>query len=260
MDLPLTACARRFLVPVLLAGAIGAVAGCATPPTDPAARAEFVRTNDPLEPMNRTIFQANLYLDEYLFKPVAQGYRTVVPEFARDSIRNFLRNLGEPVIFANDMMQGEFKSANDSAARFIINSTFGVGGLIDFAGKTGIERQSGDFGQTLYRWGAPEGPYLVLPIFGPSNPRDAIGMGIDGVMEPFQYLAGAYGAANSSTISRFAASGIDLRSRNIETLDDLQRNAIDYYAQMRSLYRQHRADELRHGRPAPLPDLENDAN
>ena len=258
MDRLSTASARRFLVPVLLAGALGAVAGCATPPSDPAARAEFERTNDPLEPMNRTIFDVNLFLDHWLIKPVAQGYRNVVPEFARDSIRNFLRNLGEPVIFANDMMQGEFKSANDSAARFIINSTFGLGGLIDFAAKTGIERQTGDFGQTLYRWGSPEGPYLVLPIFGPSNPRDAIGMGIDGLMDPFQYLAGAYGAANSSTISRFAATGVDLRSRNIETLDDLQRNAIDFYAEMRSLYRQHRADELRHGRPAPMPDLEND--
>ena len=96
----------------------------------------------------------------------------------------------------------------------------------------------------------------MLPIFGPSNPRDAIGMGVDGEIDPFGYLASDYGAGNSATISRMAASGVDLRSRNIETLDDLQRNAIDFYAEMRSLYRQHRADELRHGRPAPMPDLE----
>lgn len=254
MDLILTA--RRFLVALLLAGVLGPVAGCATPPSEPAARAEFERTNDPLEPMNRTIFDVNLFLDRYLIKPVAQGYRTVVPEFTRNSISNFLHNLGEPVIFANDIMQGEFKSANDTAARFLINSTFGLGGTIDFASKTGIERQSGDFGQTLYSWGAPEGPYLVLPIFGPSNPRDAVGMGVDGVIDPFGYLASDYGAGNSATISRMAASGVDLRSRNIETLDDLQRNAIDFYAEIRSLYRQHRADELRHGRPAPMPNLD----
>ncbi|MGH7087926.1 MAG: MlaA family lipoprotein, partial [Stellaceae bacterium] len=161
-----------------------------------------------------------------------------------------------PVIFANDMLQGEWHSANVSAGRFVINSVAGLGGIFDPAGATGLPRQTGDFGQTLYYWGAPEGPYLVLPIFGPSNPRDAIGMGVDGVMDPFGYLAADYGAANSATISRMAASGIDLRSRNIDTLDDLQRNAIDFYAQMRSLYRQLRADELRHGRPAPFPKFD----
>jgi phospholipid-binding lipoprotein MlaA len=258
VDLALTAAARRYVVTLLLAGSLAALAGCATPPSEPAARAEFERTNDPLEPMNRTIFDVNLFLDRVLIKPVAQGYRNVIPQFARDSIRNFLRNLGEPVIFANDMMQGEFNSANDTAARFLSNSTFGLGGTIDFAAKSGIERQTGDFGQTLHSWGAPEGPYLVLPIFGPSNPRDAIGMGIDGLMDPFGYLASDYGAGNSATISRMSASGVDLRSRNIETFDDLQRNAIDFYAQIRSLSRQHRADELRHGRPAPMPSLEND--
>ena len=251
----MTMAARRF-GSQLVFGLMLALSACATPPKDPAARADFEATNDPLEPMNREIFDFNRFLDRILIKPVAQGYRTVLPQFSRDAIRHFLNNLGEPVIFANDVMQGEFKSAHDTFARFLINSTFGVGGLRDLAGETGLDRQSGDFGQTLYTWGAPDGPYLVLPIFGPSNPRDAVGMGIDGVMDPFGYLAGAYGAANSATIARFAASGVDLRSRNIETLDDLERNAIDFYAQIRSLSRQHRADELRHGRPGPMPNLD----
>jgi phospholipid-binding lipoprotein MlaA len=236
---------------------LGLVAACATPPTDPAARAEFEATNDPLEPMNREIFDFNLFLDRILIKPVSQGYRTVVPEFGRNAIRHFLNNLGEPVIFANDMMQGEWKAAHDTVGRFLINSTFGIAGTVDIAGQTGLERQSGDFGQTLFSWGIPSGPYLVLPIFGPSDPRDAVGMGVDGVMDPWGYLAGAYGAANSATIGRTAASGVDLRSRNIETLDDLQRNAIDFYAEIRSLYRQHRASELRHGRPVPMPSLDS---
>jgi phospholipid-binding lipoprotein MlaA len=120
-----------------------------------------------------------------------------------------------------------------------------------------VDRQTGDFGQTMYRWGVSEGPYLVLPILGPSNPRDAIGLGVDGVMDPFGYLARAYDAGNSATIGRLAGSGVDLRSRNIETIDDLQRNAIDFYAEIRSLYRQHRASEVRHGRPAPMPDLDS---
>jgi phospholipid-binding lipoprotein MlaA len=250
----------RRLANFAAAASLAALAACATPPTDPAARKDFEATNDPLEPMNRDIFEFNLYLDHYLIKPVAIGYEKVLPQLARDTIRNFLHNLGEPVIFANDVMQAEWQAANLTAARFVINSTFGVGGLVDFAGNTGVDRQTGDFGQTLYTWGAPEGPYLVLPVFGPSNPRDAIGMGVDGVMDPFGYLAGAYGAAEDATIGRMAASGIDLRSRNIDTLDDLQRNAIDFYAEMRSLYRQHRAEELRHGRPGPMPNLDMEGN
>jgi phospholipid-binding lipoprotein MlaA len=249
------AAARRLLVSFAVAGVLAA---CATPPTEPAARAEFERTNDPLEPMNRVTFEINMFLDKWLIKPVAQGYRNVLPQFAQDGIRNFLHNLGEPVIFANDMMQGEWKAANDTTARFLINSTFGVGGLVDFAAMTGVPRQTGDFGQTLNRWGAPEGPYLVLPIFGPSNPRDAIGMGVDSVMDPFGYLASDYGAGNTATLSRMAGSGVDLRSRNIETFDDLQRNAIDFYAEMRSLYRQHRASELRHDRPSAMPNFDNE--
>jgi len=253
----LPAAARR-LANFTAAFALAALAACATPPKDPAALKEFEATNDPLEPMNRDIFTFNLYLDRYFIKPVAIGYTKVVPQFARDTISNFLHNLGEPVIFANDMMQAEWQAANLTAARFLINSTFGIGGLIDVASNTGVERQTGDFGQTLYAWGAPEGPYLVLPVFGPSNPRDAIGMGVDGVMDPYGWwVSGIYGqgAANAETYGRLTASGIDLRSRNIDTLDDLQRNAIDFYAEMRSLYRQHRAEELRHGRPGPMPNF-----
>jgi phospholipid-binding lipoprotein MlaA len=256
LDFLLSLTGRRLAAACCLAAA-GLLGACATPPSDPAARAEFAATNDPLEPLNREIFDVNQFLDRFLIKPVAQGYRTVVPDFGRNAIRHFLDNLGEPVIFANDVMQGEFKLAHDTAARFLINSTFGLGGTIDLAGSTGLERQSGDFGQTLFSWDVPSGPYLVLPIFGPSDPRDAVGMGVDGVMDPFGYLAGAYGAANSATIARFAGSGVDLRSRNIETIDDLQRNAIDFYAEIRSLYRQHRASELRHGRPSPMPNFDS---
>jgi len=255
--------AARLVAKVALGAVLAALAGCATPPTDPAALKDYEATNDPFEPVNRDIFEFNLYLDRYLLKPVAIGYTKVVPEFARTTIRNFLHNLGEPVIFANDMMQGEWGAANATAARFLINSTFGVAGLVDFAGNTGIERQTGDFGQTLYAWGFGEGPYLVLPILGPSNPRDAIGMGVDGAMDPYGYWVGGFygqGAANAETYGRMAASGIDLRARNIDTLDDLQRNAIDFYAEMRSLYRQHRAEELRHGRPGPMPNLDVEGN
>jgi phospholipid-binding lipoprotein MlaA len=246
----------RWLRLGALIGSVMAVSACATPPTDPAARAEFDKTNDPFEPTNRKILDFNLFLDRILIKPVAKGYRWAVPEFGRNRMRDFLDNLGEPVIFINDSLQGEFSRANTTAGRFLFNSTFGIGGLWDQASKIGMEKQSGDFGQTLYSWGVPDGPYLVLPILGPSNPRDAIGLGVDSYMDPFWWGLTVHYGATSAGFYRWIAKGIDERSRNIESFDEIQKNAIDLYAQLRSLWRQHRASELRHGEPAPPEDQE----
>jgi phospholipid-binding lipoprotein MlaA len=244
----------------LIKGAIIAMlailSACATPPADPAARAEFDKTNDPLEPMNRDILDFNMFLDRVLMKPVALTYRTVFPEFTRNRMRAFLDNLNEPVIFINDGLQGEFDRAHTTFARFLVNTTFGVGGLWDQATGMGLEKQSGDFGQTLYSWGVPDGPYLVLPILGPSNPRDAIGTGVDSYMDPFKYVAAQNGSQNAG-LYRFIATGVDERARNIESFDEIQKNAIDLYAELRSLWRQHRAAELRHGGPPP-PDQDTD--
>lgn len=239
----------------VLALALGA---CATPPSDPAARAEFESTNDPFEPLNRGIFSFNLFFDRIVFKPAAQTYQAAVPEIGRLAIEHILSNLNEPIVFANNLLQGEFKRAHDTAARFLMNTTFGLGGTMDVATKDGLEKQTGDFGQTLYSWGVPDGPYLVLPILGPSNPRDGIGMGVDSYADPFgQAFSGA--TATYAELGRYAVNGIDQRARNIETLDEIQRNAIDFYAQLRSLFRQHRAADLRHGEPAPLPELDDDS-
>ena len=237
-----------------LIGLMLAMSACATPPSDPVARAEFERTNDPLEPMNREILDFNLFVDRILIKPVAIGYRTVVPSYARDRMRNFLDNLNEPVIFINDSLQGEFSRAHTTFARFLFNTTFGGGGLWDRAStEIGLEKQSGDFGQTLYVWGVPDGPYLVLPIFGPSNPRDAAGIVVDSYMDPWGYVA-AQNGNRFTGVYRWLAQGIDERTRNIESFDEIQKNAIDLYAQLRSLWRQHRASELRHGESAPIED------
>lgn len=245
---------RALKLALLLAVALTAGA-CATPPTDPVARAEFDKTNDPLEPMNRKILDFNLFLDRILIKPAALTYRTIVPQYPRDRVRNFLDNLGEPVIFVNDSLQGEFDRAHTTFARFLFNTTFGIGGLWDQASKIGLEKQTGDFGQTLYSWGVPDGPYLVLPILGPSNPRDAIGFVVDSYIDPFKYVAANNGARNAG-LYRWVATGVDERARNIESFDEVQKNALDLYAQLRSLWRQHRASELRHGEPAPLEDEE----
>jgi phospholipid-binding lipoprotein MlaA len=240
----------------LLALTLLALGACATPPTDPAARAEFEKTNDPFEPLNRKIFDFNLFVDRVALKPVAKAYVAVIPQVGRDAIRNFLDNLNQPIIFGNNLLQGQFKRAHDTFARFLTNTTLGLGGFIDVATRAGVPKQTGDFGQTLYSWGVPDGPYLVLPIFGPSDPRDAVGMGVDGFADPWNRMASNYHYWYMGLI-RGAVDGIDLRARNLQTLDELQRNAIDFYAELRSLWRQHRASELRHGEPAPIPELDS---
>ena len=239
----------KFVALLALALSLGA---CATPPTDPAARAQYDANNDPLEPMNRGVFAFDMFVDKWFFKPAAQTYRTVVPDFGRDAVRHFLSNLHEPVIFANDVLQTEFSRAGTTAERFAINSTVGVGGIFDWATNWGMDQQSGDFGQTLYHYGVGEIFYLVLPILGPSNPRDVVGLVADGYADPFSYLAADYGA-EVADYARWAAEGLDARAQNIENFDEIQRTSIDLYAAVRSLYRQHRASELNHGQPPTSP-------
>jgi phospholipid-binding lipoprotein MlaA len=241
--------AKKFLAILL---PLLALSACATPPTDPAARAQFEANNDPLEPMNRQIFAFDMFVDQWVIKPVSQLYQNVMPDPGKDAVRNFLGNLHEPVIFANDVLQTEFKRAGWTAERFALNSSIGIGGVFDVASRWGIEQQSGDFGQTLAHYGVGEMFYLVLPLLGPSNPRDAIGTVADGYADPFSYLAYDYGA-DVATYARWGAEGMDERAQNLSNLDELQKNAIDLYAEIRSLYRQHRAAELRHGEPAPTP-------
>ena len=243
---------NRPIRALLLASLLLPLAACATPPTDPAALAEFKATNDPLEPTNRVIFEWNDLFYTAFVRPVSKAYVWAVPEVGRNRVHDFLQNLGEPVIFANDMLQGEWHAADVTAGRFLANTTFGVGGLFDLASGTGLPKQSGDFGQTLYHYGVPDGPYLVLPIFGPSNPRDAIGMGVDSQADPFGWLAHHFGHGGA-TWYRLGAQGIDEYSLQMDQLDELKKNSIDYYAALRSLWRQHRDSELRHGQPGPSP-------
>jgi phospholipid-binding lipoprotein MlaA len=233
-----------------------ALAACAAVPTDPVERAAYDEANDPLEPLNREIFDFNLFLDRNFFKPVAQAYVDVVPEFGRKGIRNALNNIGEPLVFANNVLQGEFARAGKTVVRFMGNTMIGVGGLVDVATGAGVEKQTGDFGQTLFAWGAPEGPYLMLPILGPSNPRDGIGMGVDSVMSPYQYILDT-GPSNWFGYSTYIVDGIDKRAQVLDELDRIERTSIDFYAQIRSLSRQKRREDLYHGNP-PAPQLEED--
>jgi phospholipid-binding lipoprotein MlaA len=232
------------------------LAGCATPSNNPQAEtAEAEDFNDPLEDTNRAIFDFNQVVDRNVLVPVAKAYRTVLPDPVRDSLRDFLRNLREPLIFANDALQGEFERAGQTFARFTLNSTLGVGGLIDVAGRWGeLPYHEDDLGLTFGVWGIPEGPYLVVPVLGPSTPRDLGGQVAEGFGDPFNRLV----TGNPYTLYwipfvRGGVAGIDQRSRYIETLADIERTSLDYYATIRSLYRQRRAALIRHEKEQNLP-------
>ncbi len=222
------------------------LSGCATPPTDPDELATYKENNDPLEPMNRYFFEVNYALDELLLKPIASWYDAILPTPVEHSVHNFLRNLNGPVILANDLFQGNGKRAGITVKRFLINSTIGVLGLFDVAADFGLTYHDEDFGQTLAVWGTGEGPYLVVPILGPSNPRDLTGKVVDSAIDPWGYVFHHYDVDYLS-YARAALEGIDLRARNLDTLDAIRKGAIDYYATIRSLYRQHRNDAIRNG-------------
>ena len=205
------------------------------------------RGDDPLEPLNRVVFDVNEALDQRLIAPAARAYVDIVPAFVRDRIRSFIDNLAEPRIFANDVLQGRGDAAGITFARFFINTTAGAAGLFDAATDAGYPRQSGDFGQTLYAWGVDDGPYLVLLFFGPSNVRDAVGLGVDLYTT---FPAHVFGGRDAWTIGFAigAVDGIDLRARNLDVIDEIRKSALDPYAHWRSIARQHRDAQLREAR------------
>ncbi|MFA5040616.1 MAG: VacJ family lipoprotein [Bdellovibrionales bacterium] len=219
---------------------------CADVPKSPEAQAEALEINDPLEPMNRAIFNVNDFLDRLLIKPATEVYRFIVPTFLRERVANVLSNLGEPVTFANNMLQGKAGSAGVTAQRFAVNTVVGVGGLFEVADGWDLAKQHGDFGQTLSAWGLGSGPYLVLPLFGPSNFRDAAGLGVDMIMSPWQYFAEAHGKTVRDTylITSFVAEGLTRREAVLDEYDALRSGALDFYATMRSIVRQYRDKQL----------------
>ncbi len=232
---------------LVLALALGA---CATRPTDPEELAHYKELNDPLEPMNRVIFQFNEAADKLVLRPLAIGYRAIVPRGVRGGIRNFLNNLEAPLVLLNDLLQGEGLRARDTIGRFMTNTILGLGGVIDVARDAGIPYHDEDFGQTLAVWGAGPGPYLVLPLYGPSNVRDGIGDGVDALVDPVAlYIREEYGLEGSAV--RYTVDTVDWRAANLEIIDDLRRSSIDFYAATRSAYRQQRSNEIRNGRAAP---------
>jgi phospholipid-binding lipoprotein MlaA len=178
-----------------------------------------------------------------------------VPERGRRGVHNFLGNLSLPTIFVNDMLQGELSRAGKSMWRLVINSTIGLGGFFDPASKIGIPGHGEDFGLTLAVWGGAEGPYLVLPFIGPSNPRDATGMAVDLAIDPTNQIA--FKQHIWWSVGREYFTLLDLKGQTYQAIQGIQRGSVDYYSSLRSLYRQLRDEQIRNGRPQgqDLPDF-----
>lgn len=223
----------------------GPLLGCATrpPASDPAALADYEQTNDPLEPTNRFFYRVNDALDTVILKPIAEAYRYALPRPVRNGVHNALANLSTPVVLANDMLQTKPRRAGDTVMRFLINTTVGVVGVFDVASGWGYRAHDNDFGTTLALWGVPGGPYLFLPVLGPSDPRDATGFGVDIALDPLTYI-GQGAVVTDLKWARYGVSAVDERERVLDEVDQIKKGALDPYATFRSLYRQHRASEI----------------
>ncbi len=228
---------------ILFAGLL-LMGACADRPAagDADALAEYKANNDPIEPANRFFYRVNDGLDTYILAPVARGYRYAVPEAVRRPIHNVVNNIATPVIFANDVLQAKPRRAGDSMMRFLINSTAGVGGLFDVATSLGYPEHDSGFGTTLALWGVGEGPFLFLPVIGPSNPRDAAGFAGNVALDPLTFAT--FGGSRTLGIARAGVSAIDSRERLLDPIDNIKKSALDPYATFRSLYRQNRQAEI----------------
>ena len=203
---------------------------------------------DCFESLNRSSFALNQGLDKVIFKPVAKGYR-VLPSPIRKGTSNVLINLSSLVTIPNNILQGEFKTAGINTGRFIVNTTVGILGIFNVAKKVGFsEYVKEDYGQTLGVWGVGTGCYLVLPVLGPSTVRDTAGSFVNILGGDPYYNASTHGNNEFLTKSQFATTkilaGIDFRAKNLDTIDNLEKNSLDFYASVRSLYLQDRQRKI----------------
>ncbi|REE23065.1 phospholipid-binding lipoprotein MlaA [Paraburkholderia sp. BL27I4N3] len=225
--------------------ATGLISGCATGPDR--------KPGDPFEPMNRAVFNFNDGVDRYVAVPVAKGYQKVTPQPLRTAVSNFFSNLGDLTNAANALLQLKFTDATEDFVRFAFNSTFGLGGLLDWATPAGLPKHHQDFGLTLGHWGIPSGPYLVLPLFGPSTVRDSMGLIVDVKFNPLNYMEPA--VRNPLYVLQF----VSVRSDLLGASDLLQQAALDKYSFVRDAYTQQRRARLRgtSDNAAPLPNYDD---
>ncbi len=219
----------------VLAMSLGLCA-CATPSPESAAQ------NDPWEATNRDVFAFDVWVEHHVAAPVDDGYRAVVPQPAREGVHNIVTNLHAPIVLANDILQGHVKKAANTLGRVVLNSTLGLGGLIDVAGKLGIPAHDNDFGITLGRNGVQEGSYLVLPLLGPLPPRDLLGGVVDGAFDPFVYAR--FPGRSTLFLARRGTVILDTVDRRRDQFDTIERTSLDFYATTRNLYRQSRNAQI----------------
>lgn len=202
--------------------------------------------NDPFEGANRNIFKFNEKLDDYFFKPVAKGWRKL-PDIPRKPLTNLADTAKVPVSLANAILQLNKESIGNILGRFLINMTFGLGGLFDVASTENfgnMPKTHEDFGQTLAVWGVPDGPYVMLPIFGPSSVRDSVGMGVDAITNPLSFAYRMNGIGLEARLSGPVVRGVSTREKYLDYVDEIKAGSLDWYATMRSLYRQKRKKEI----------------
>lgn len=218
--------------------------------------------NDPFESVNRQVFVVDIALKDYILTPIARGYRAITPEFFQTAVTSAVRNLASPAILANDLLEGNMKRAGITLARIEINTLAGVGGLVDVAATQNLPFHDADFGATLGAWGIPSGPYLVLPLLGPSDPRDGIGMGVDtALFDPFNIKTRAAGI-DSAPYYRLGVTTVDAEARTQDDFDELRKSSLDLYAAVRSLYQQKRGADVATAQnpnappPAPADEVE----
>ncbi len=223
---------------------LAVLAGCAARPgvkSDP---------RDPWERMNRTTYRFNDALDRAIVKPVARGYRKVTPHFVQTGVSNFLDNLESPVVMVNDLLQGQFKAFASDTGRLLLNTTLGIGGLLDPATAAGLDKNDRDFGQTLGKWGLRTGPYLVIPFLGPSDIRDAAGKVGDVYSDPRHYIRN-----NWVSWGLWGVGAVDTRARLLD-VEGAINGAYDPYAFIRNAYLQHRDFKVHGGQSAGEEDQE----
>jgi len=211
---------------------------------------------DPWEGFNRDLYAVHDAVDRAVLEPIARGYRTITPAPVRTGVRQFLRNLRSPAVFANDVLQGEPGRAGVAAARFGINTTFGVLGVFDPASSMGLEPHDEDFGQTLGAWGVSSGPYLFIPILGPTTVRDGAGRIVDMAFDPLRWAE--FDDVETVRAARGAMTGISARENLLEPIDDIRANAVDPYAAIRTSYGLMRQSAIQNGQTdvQDLPDFD----
>lgn len=220
-----------------------------------AASVDAGEVADPWEGFNRKMFSAHIFMDRNFLVPAAKAYRATTPKAGRRGIRRFLDNLRTPRILINDILQGEFVRAGETISRFAINATIGAGGFADPASQLGIARHDEDLGQTFAVWGIDSGPFLFLPLIGPTTVRDGVGSIGEIATDPIFYVD--TGPANIASWVRAGVDGASKREQFLDPLAEIEAKSLDLYASYRSLYLQSRKREIANGEVAydDLPDI-----